>query len=117
MPKTDKPNILIIWGDDIGWFNVSVNNNDIMGYRTPNIDRIAKEGCNFTDWYGQQSCTAYHDLILVLSAEDKRLFDAIDGRRSIANIAERASGDHHRVRALFEKLWWDDQVVFDTSHA
>jgi arylsulfatase A-like enzyme len=58
MAKTDKPNILIIWGDDIGWFNVSMNNNGIMGYRTPNIDRIAKEGCNFTDWYGQQSCTA-----------------------------------------------------------
>jgi arylsulfatase A-like enzyme len=56
--KTDKPNILIIWGDDIGWFNVSMNNNGIMGYRTPNIDRIAKEGANFTDWYGQQSCTA-----------------------------------------------------------
>jgi arylsulfatase len=55
---TKKPNILIIWGDDIGWFNVSMNNNGIMGYRTPNIDRIAKEGCNFTDWYGQQSCTA-----------------------------------------------------------
>jgi arylsulfatase len=58
-PKASKqPNILIIWGDDIGWFNVSFNNNGIMGYRTPNIDRIAKEGCNFTDWYGQQSCTA-----------------------------------------------------------
>ena len=58
MPDQKKPNILIIWGDDIGWFNVSMNNNGIMGYRTPNIDRVAKEGCNFTDWYGQQSCTA-----------------------------------------------------------
>jgi len=58
MAKTGKPNILIIWGDDIGWFNISANNNGIMGYRTPNIDRIAKEGANFTDWYGQQSCTA-----------------------------------------------------------
>src|SRR5580765_2021674 len=58
MAKTEKPNILIIWGDDIGWFNVSFNNNGIMGYRTPNIDRVGKEGCNFTDWYGQQSCTA-----------------------------------------------------------
>ena len=58
MAKSDKPNILIIWGDDIGWFNISANNNGIMGYRTPNIDRIAKEGANFTDWYGQQSCTA-----------------------------------------------------------
>ena len=54
----DKPNILIIWGDDIGWFNVSAYNHGIMGYRTPNIDRVAKEGCMFTDWYGQQSCTA-----------------------------------------------------------
>ena len=54
----EKPNILIIWGDDIGWFNISANNNGIMGYRTPNIDRVAKEGALFTDWYGQQSCTA-----------------------------------------------------------
>jgi arylsulfatase len=53
-----KPNILIIWGDDIGWFNVSAYNHGVMGYRTPNIDRIAKEGAMFTDWYGQQSCTA-----------------------------------------------------------
>ena len=56
--SAQKPNILIIWGDDIGWFNVSAYNMGIMGYRTPNIDRIAKEGCLFTDWYGQQSCTA-----------------------------------------------------------
>ncbi|HKD45847.1 MAG TPA: arylsulfatase, partial [Candidatus Angelobacter sp.] len=56
MPK--KPNILIIWGDDIGWFNISAYNHGIMGYRTPNIDRLAKEGTMFTDWYGQQSCTA-----------------------------------------------------------
>ena len=53
-----QPNILIIWGDDIGWFNVSAYNHGMMGYRTPNIDRIAKEGRCFTDWYGQQSCTA-----------------------------------------------------------
>src|SRR5260370_7629082 len=53
-----QPNILIIWGDDIGWFNVSAYNLGVMGYRTPNIDRVAKEGCLFTDWYGQQSCTA-----------------------------------------------------------
>jgi arylsulfatase len=53
-----KPNILIIWGDDIGWFNPSCYNSGMMGYRTPNIDRIAAEGARFTDWYGQQSCTA-----------------------------------------------------------
>jgi arylsulfatase A-like enzyme len=53
-----QPNILIIWGDDIGWYNVSAYNLGVMGYRTPNIDRIAREGAMFTDWYGQQSCTA-----------------------------------------------------------
>jgi len=56
--KPDKPNILVIWGDDIGGFNISANNQGIMGYRTPNIDSIAKDGALFTDWYGQQSCTA-----------------------------------------------------------
>ncbi|MDH4037572.1 MAG: arylsulfatase [Candidatus Krumholzibacteria bacterium] len=53
-----KPNILVIWGDDIGGFNVSAYNMGVMGYKTPNIDRIAQEGVLFTDWYGQQSCTA-----------------------------------------------------------
>jgi arylsulfatase A-like enzyme len=53
-----KPNILVIWGDDIGGFNISAYNDGMMGYKTPNIDRIAKEGVKFTDWYGQQSCTA-----------------------------------------------------------
>lgn len=53
-----KPNILIIWGDDIGQFNISAYNLGMMGYKTPNIDQIAKEGALFTDWYGQQSCTA-----------------------------------------------------------
>jgi len=55
---TDKPNILIIWGDDIGPFNISAYNRGVMGYKTPNIDRIANEGILFTDSYGDQSCTA-----------------------------------------------------------
>jgi len=54
----DKPNILVIWGDDIGTWNISHNNRGMMGYQTPNIDRIANEGVSFTDYYGQQSCTA-----------------------------------------------------------
>ena len=54
----DKPNILVIMPDDVGWFNVSAYNMGMMGYRTPNIDRIAKEGAMFTDAYAQQSCTA-----------------------------------------------------------
>ncbi len=55
---TKKPNILILWGDDIGFWNISHNSRGMMGYRTPNIDRVAEEGCTCTDWYGQQSCTA-----------------------------------------------------------
>lgn len=54
----EKPNILVIWGDDIGQFNISAYNRGMMGYRTPNIDSIAEQGALFTDWYGQQSCTA-----------------------------------------------------------
>ena len=56
--QTSKPNILIIWGDDIGYWNLSAYNLGMMGYKTPNIDRLAKEGALFTDYYGQQSCTA-----------------------------------------------------------
>ena len=54
----DKPNILVIWGDDIGVHNISAYNHGVMGYQTPNIDRIASEGALFTDAYAQQSCTA-----------------------------------------------------------
>ncbi len=54
----DKPNILVIWGDDIGYWNISAYNQGMMGYETPNIDSVAKEGALFTDWYAQQSCTA-----------------------------------------------------------
>ncbi len=57
-PTAKKPNILVIWGDDVGTWNISHNNRGMMGYRTPNIDRIAKEGVGFTDYYAQQSCTA-----------------------------------------------------------
>jgi arylsulfatase len=53
-----KPNILVIMGDDIGWYNTSIYHRGDMGYWTPNIDRIGKEGAMFTSWYGQQSCTA-----------------------------------------------------------
>lgn len=55
---TKKPNIVIIWGDDIGTANLSIFTKGMMGYRTPNIDRIAEEGMLFTDYYGEQSCTA-----------------------------------------------------------
>jgi len=56
--QAGKPNILVIMGDDIGWFNPSIYHRGMMGYKTPNIDRIGNEGAMFTDWYGEQSCTA-----------------------------------------------------------
>ncbi len=55
---TGTPNILVIWGDDIGITNLSCYSDGLMGYRTPNIDRVANEGMRFTDYYGEQSCTA-----------------------------------------------------------
>ena len=58
MAQKQRPNILVLWGDDIGTWNLSINNRGMMGYRTPNIDRIGHEGLQFTDYYGQQSCTA-----------------------------------------------------------
>ncbi len=57
-PQERPPNILVIWGDDIGQSNISTYTFGVMGYRTPNIDRIAREGMMFTDYYGEQSCTA-----------------------------------------------------------
>ena len=56
--RAKKPNIVIIWGDDIGQSNISAYSMGMMGYRTPNIDRVAKEGMIFTDYYAEQSCTA-----------------------------------------------------------
>ena len=56
--QTDKPNILVVWGDDVGQSNISTYTHGLVGYKTPNIDRIAGEGMTFTDYYGEQSCTA-----------------------------------------------------------
>ena len=56
--QSSKPNILVIWGDDIGISNISAYSDGLMGYKTPNIDRIGQEGMRFTDYYGDQSCTA-----------------------------------------------------------
>jgi arylsulfatase A-like enzyme len=58
MPNSDKPNILVLWGDDIGLANLSCYSSGLMGYETPNIDRLANEGLRFLQYYGEQSCTA-----------------------------------------------------------
>jgi arylsulfatase A-like enzyme len=56
--QPQRPNIVVIWGDDIGQSDISAYSRGLMGFKTPNIDRIAKEGVMFTDFYGEQSCTA-----------------------------------------------------------
>ena len=86
--RKDKPNILVIWGDDIGITNLSCYSDGLMGYRTPNIDRIANEGMRFTDSYGEQSCTAGR---VVLHHRPERLpHRAEQGRH--ARRADRAPG-------------------------
>jgi len=87
--QQQKPNILVIWGDDIGISNLSCYSHALMGYRTPNIDRLAKEGMMFIDSYGEQSCTA--------------------GRSSfITGQSVFRTGLHEPILMP----WWTDPVVF-----
>jgi hypothetical protein len=71
----DQPNILVVWGDDIGQSNISAYTRGMMGYETPNIDRIANEGMIFTDYYGEQSCifrrSVYRALISVCGSRTR----------------------------------------------
>ena len=83
MANGRKPNILVIWGDDIGISNLSCYSHGIMGYHTPNIDRIAREGMMFTDSYGEQSCTAGRSSF-------------ITGRASIAPVSPRSASPARR---------------------
>ena len=69
---TDKPNILVIWGDDIGWSNVGAYNHAVMGYQTPNIDRIANEGVLFTDHYAQPGGVYHRPIPNPLRHDDGR---------------------------------------------
>ena len=91
MPDS-QPNILVIWGDDIGITNLSCYSDGLMGYRTPNIDRIADEGMRFTDSYGEQSCTAGRS---VVHHRPERLPDGIEQGRH-AGRADRPTGRRSR---------------------
>lgn len=72
--QNGQPNILVIWGDDIGISNLSCYSHGLMGYRTPNIDRLAKEGMMFTDSYGEQSCTAGRSAFITGQASTAPVF-------------------------------------------
>ena len=100
MAKANKPNILVIWGDDIGIWNLSCYSGGMMGYRTPNIDRLAAEGMRFTDSYGEQSCTAGRASFItgqsvfrtgLVQGRSSRLTDRPRGRRSDDRGAPQAA--------------------------
>ena len=91
MAKTDKPNILVIWGDDIGISNLSCYSHGLMGYQTPNIDRLAKEGMMFTDSYGEQSCTAGRSSFITgQSVYPHRTFEGRHSRRADRHVRRRS---------------------------
>ena len=96
MAEPAKPNILVIWGDDIGITNLSCYSDGLMGYRTPNIDRIADEGMRFTDSYGEQSCTAGRSAFIT---GQKRLPDRAEqgGRARGGGRAAGRRPDHSRT--------------------
>ena len=90
----NKPNILVIWGDDIGQSNISAYTRGLVGYKTPNIDRIAKEGIIFTDYYGEQSCTAGRaSFMLGQSVFPHRAFE---GRAARCQRRHQRLGPHDR---------------------
>jgi arylsulfatase len=92
-----KPNILVIMGDDIGWYNPSIYHRGNMGYWTPNIDRIGKEGAMFMSWYGQQSCTAGRAALSRAIADSHRLTKVDSGCR------HRSSERGSERRGVYEK--------------
>ena len=113
-----KPNILIIWGDDIGITNLSCYSDGLMGYRTPNIDRIADEGMRFTDSYGQQSCTAGRAAFITGQSPYRTGLTKVG--MPGADIGLPGGGRHHRRAAQAaglrhrpvwqEPLWRQEQV-------
>ena len=94
-----KPNILVIFGDDIGYFNISAYNLGMMGYKTPNIDRIAHEGALFTDYYAQQSCTAGRAAFITGQSPIRTGLLKVGLPGSPARTAERRSHDCRPAQA------------------
>ena len=108
MPDSNRqPNILVIWGDDIGITNLSCYSDGLMGYRTPNIDRIADEGMRFTDSYGEQSCTAGR---VVLHHRPERVPDRAEQGRH-AGRRRRAAGRGRDDRGAAQAARVRDRAV------
>ncbi len=100
--KNNKPNVVVIWGDDIGISNLSCYSDGLMGYRTPNIDRIAKEGMRFTDSYGEQSCTAGRAAFITgqsgLRTGLARV--GLPGARQVCRLRTQPSRNYLRTRGM-----------------
>ena len=99
MADAAKPNILVIWGDDIGITNLSCYSDGLMGYRTPNIDRIADEGMRFTDSYGEQSCTAGRSSFITGQSVFRTGLSKVGIPASPVGTAGRGSDDRRAAEA------------------
>jgi hypothetical protein len=105
-----RPNILVIGGDDVGYDNVSVYNLGMMGYQTPNIDQIAKEGALFTDAYAEQTCTAGRSAPLVATGRCERMYILWGRARLYDSVVRRTNPEKQffayiRFDAPTEKYW------------
>ena len=100
----DKPNIVIIWGDDIGITNLSCYSDGLMGYRTPNIDRIASEGMRFTDAYGEQSCTAGRSSFITGQSCVRRTRSSQDFSAPFSTTPPRMKAESFTIDQVQERL-------------
>ena len=98
-----KPNILVIWRDDIGQSNISAYTFGLVGYQTPNVDRVAREGMMFTDYYGEQSCTAGRSAFIIgqsvfrMRGSMGSWFDGVRLDRFVGLANNPPICGHHRV--------------------
>ena len=99
---TKKPNVLVMWGDDIGQSNLSCYTKGLMGYKTPNIDRIANEGMIFTDSYAEQSCTAGRASFI--TGQCGLRTGLHQGGSSRRGAGHQGRGHHHRRGAQAARL-------------
>ena len=108
----DKPNILVIMGDDVGYWNLSYNNDGMMGYKTPNIDRLAREGVRFTDYYAEQSCTAGRAAFITGSDACQHRYDQGGDSRSRSGNSERGpnSGNTAQTARLRDGAVWKESL-------
>jgi arylsulfatase len=107
----DKPNILIIWGDDIGVYNVGAYNRGAMGYNTPNIDSIANEGILFTDSYGQNSCTAGRSTFITGQSPFRTGLLKVGLPGAKEGISEKERSNHRRTTqtaGLYDSPVWQE---------